>query len=131
MGWSATHHYVSLAPCSPSYRAFHAPSCLYISIYFSCFSFCQIITEGPSGCVIRIFDLRHDPYEHHNLAKGAHHCRVAFDTPRAAAKPSPSASTSSASSSSPSVVEAWRELIDRSHTPFPSLLHPPACVSYH
>jgi len=116
------------APCPPPYIAFHAPSCLYISISFSCFSFCQIITEGPSGCVIRVFDLRHDPYEHRNLAKGAHHCRVAFDTPRAAAKPSPASSASP--SSSPSVVEAWRELIDRSPIPLP-LLAAPSCVSYH
>ncbi len=39
----------------------------------------KVITSGHQGCVIRIFDLKHDPFEHHNIAgKAARACEVSF-----------------------------------------------------
>ena len=38
----------------------------------------KIITENQQGCVIRVFDLKHDPFEQRNLVVNHQHCSLTF-----------------------------------------------------
>jgi hypothetical protein len=40
----------------------------------------KIITRSKFGCIYKIFDLKHDPFEDHNLASTGGHCKIKFSS---------------------------------------------------